>query len=448
MKSTAESILPRSNPQGTDEEMLLRLQHETFAYFIKEANPDNGLVADKTEPGAPCSIAAVGFAISSYIVGIERGLMTKDEGINRILTVLRFFANSPHGPEPDATGYKGLYYHFLDMKTGQRAWKSELSTIDTALLLAGVLTASNYFTGDNKEEREIRELAEAMYRRVDWTWALNNGTTLSHGWKPESGFLPYRWNYGYSEALILYVLALSSPTHPIGKESYDEWQSTFEWKKVYDIEYLYAGPLFIHQFSHIWIDFRGIHDAFNRKHSTDYFENSHRATRVQQQYAIENPKRFPRYGKNVWGFTASDGPGPATLEVDGEVRQFYNYTARGGPFGPDDGTVSPWAIVASLPFAPDIVLDTLRHFIERLNLMKRSDNGLYASFNTLYPEKSSHAHGWVSPWRFGINQGPIVLMIENFQSELIWNIMKRSPYIKKGLQRAGFKGGWLNTEFK
>ncbi|MBS1689348.1 MAG: hypothetical protein JSS96_11525 [Bacteroidetes bacterium] len=445
MKSTAENILPLSNPQGTDEEMLLRLQQETFAYFIKEVNPDNGLVADKTEPGAPCSIAAVGFAISSYIVGIERGFMTREDGISRILTVLRFFANSHHGPEPDATGYKGLYYHFLDMKTGKRAWQSELSTIDTAFLIAGILTAANYFTGDSKEEQEIRDLGDAMYKRVDWQWALNNGTTLSHGWKPESGFLPYRWNYGYSEALLLYILALSSPTHPIGKEGYDEWQSTFEWKKVYDIEYLYAGPLFIHQFSHIWLDFRGIHDDFNRKHSTDYFENSHRATRVQQQYAIENPKRFPRYGKNVWGFTASDGPGPATLEVNGELRQFYNYTARGCPFGPDDGTVSPWAIVASLPFAPDIVLDTLRHFIERLNLMRRSDNGLYASFNTLYPERNSHMHGWVSPWRFGINQGPIVLMIENFQSELIWNIIKKCPHIKEGLRRAGFKGGWLSA---
>ena len=341
---------------------------------------------------------------------------------------------------------KGFYYHFLDMQTGRRALECELSTVDTAIFIAGALTAGAYFTGNEEEESEIRELAEILYRRIDWKWALNGGTTISHGWKPESGFLPYRWDTGYSEALILYVLALGSPTFAIDPQGYREWTATFEWKKIYDIEYLYAGPLFIHQMSHLWLDFRGIHDDFNRKTGMDYFENSRRATYVQRQYGIENPQGFSHYHKFGWGLTASDGPGPAVLEVDGIRREFFDYTARGAPFGPDDGTISPWAVVASLPFAPEIVIDTVRHAIERLNLKGQSPYGFDASFNPTFPEAGRNPHGWVSPWIFGLNQGPIILMIENFQSELIWKTVWKCRYIVEGLRRAGFRDGWLDNE--
>jgi hypothetical protein len=435
-----------SNPEGSDSEMLDRLRSATFDYFRNEFNPQNGLIADKTQPGAPSSIAAVGLGLSVYTVAVERGLLSRAAAVERTLTLLSFSRSRHQGREPDATGYKWFYYHFLDMQAGRRAWQSELSTVDTAILIAGVLTVANYFTGKSEEEGEIRELSGVLYRRVDWKWALNGGNTISHGWKPESGFLPFRWHTAYSEALILYVLALGSPTFPIDPKGYAEWVSTFEWKKIYDIEYLYAGPLFIHQMSHLWLDFRGIHDDFNRKVGIDYFENSRRATYVHRQYGIENPQGFSHYHKYGWGFTASDGPGPAVLVVDGVRRVFYDYIARGAPYGPDDGTISPWAVVASLPFAPEIVVDTIRHAIERLRLKGLSPYGFDASFNSTYPETTRNIHGWVSPWIFGLNQGPIIMMIENFQSELIWKTIRKCPYVVEGLRRAGFRDGWLDDE--
>ena len=439
--------LSASHPQRIDADMLDDLRRATFEYFRHEVNPRNGLIADKTQPGSPSSIAAVGLGLSVYVVAVERDFLSRAEAVDRTLTLLRFFHSSHQGPEPDATGYRGFYYHFLDMQTGLRALHSELSTVDTAIFMAGVLTVASYFTGNGEEEREIRDLADVLYQRVDWQWALNDGTTICHGWKPESQFLPYRWDMGYTEALILYVLAMGSPTFPIDPQGYVNWTSTFEWKKLYDIEHVYAGPLFIHQMSHLWLDFRGIHDDVNRKMGIDYFENSRRATYVQRQYGIDNPLGFAHYHKYGWGLTASDGPGPAVLEVKGVRRVFYDYVARGAPFGPDDGTISPWAVVTSLPFAPEIVIDTVRHAIEHLGLKGRSPYGFDASFNPTYPGTHGNQHGWVSPWIFGLNQGPIILMIENFQSELIWKCIRTCPYIVKGLQHAGFCDGWLDEEY-
>jgi hypothetical protein len=308
------------------------------------------------------------------------------------------------------------------------------------------LSAATYFSGNNREESEIRALAENLYNRVDWQWALNGETTLSHGWSPESGFLPYRWDDNYSEAIIMYVLAIGSLTFPIGTAGYKKWTATFQLKTVYNINYLYAGPLFIHQFSHLWIDFRGIQDDFNRKAGFDYFENSRRATYVHREYAIENPKMFAHYGAFCWGQTASAGPGNKELIIDNKKRRFYGYLARGAPFGPDDGTVSPWAVVASLPFAPEIVVQTIRHAIERLNLKHHQLYGFDASFNPTYPEKVANPNGWVSPYRFGLNQAPVILMIGNYYSEKLWVIMKRCPSIIRGLKMAGFSGGWLDKK--
>ena len=424
--------------------MLDGLRREIVDYYRNEANPTTGLIADKTQPGSPSSIAAVGMGLSVFIVAVERGLMPREEAIERILKILKFFQCSAQGPEPEATGYKGFYYHFLDMQTGKRVWQCELSTVDTAILMAGALTAASYFSGSSEGEREIRQLTETLYCRIDWKWALDGGTTLSHGWKPESGFLPFRWDQGYSEAIILYTLALGSPTFAIDPQGYKEWIATFEWKKVYDIEYLYAGPLFIHQMSHLWIDFRGIHDDFNRKVGIDYFENSRRATYVHREYGIRNPQGFAHYNEYVWGLTASDGPGNVVLKVDGVERTFFDYAARGAPFGPDDGTISPWAVATSVPFAPEIVIKTIRHAIDVLKLKRRSPYGFVASFNPTYPEKSPNLNSWMSPWIFGLNEGPILMMIENYQSELIWKTVRRCPYIVKGLQRAGYRDGWLD----
>ncbi len=437
--------MTESPSAGSDEEMLNDLQRETFDFFLIEVDPVTGLVVDSTRPETPASITVAGMAMSAYLVGVENGFLTRPEAETRIRKLLEFFAASDQSGSADSTGYQGFYFHFLEMRTGRRAWRSELSTVDTAFLIVGALSAAEYFDGDVPGERRIRELAGLLYRRVNWQWALNGGATLSHGWKPESGFLPYRWDREYSEAHLLYVLALGSPTFPIDPAGYAEWLRTYSIRKAYGIDYLYAGPLFIHQFSHIWIDFRGIQDGFTRKFGFDYFENSRRATVVHREYGIENPLGFRHYGEDCWGLTASDGPGPAILEVDGRRRDFFDYVARGAPFGPDDGTVSPWGVVASLPFAPDIVLPSIRNSIERLDLKQRRFYGFDASFNSTYPEKDVNPNGWVSPWRFGLNQGPIVLMIENFQTELLWKIMRKCPPLVRGLRRAGFSGGWLEA---
>ncbi|MGK2934288.1 MAG: glucoamylase family protein [Gemmatimonadaceae bacterium] len=421
---------------------LDKLQHESFNYFLYETNAANGLVIDKTAPDWPASIAATGLALAAYPVGVERGYMSRAAAVKRTLTTLRFFWNSSQGPELDATGYKGFYYHFLDMHTGLRARQCELSTVDSTFLLAGALATRLYFDADTSDEREIRSLADALYRRADWQWALDGGSTVTHGWRPESGFLEYRWE-GYDEALLLYVLGLGSPTHPLPEASYPAWCSTYEWKRIYGQEYLYAGSLFTHQLSHVWIDFRGIQDAFMRDKGIDYFENSRRATYVQQQYAIENPLEFEGYAADCWGITASEGPGPGSMRVNGIEREFFDYVARGVPYGPDDGTIAPWAVVASLPFAPEIALPMLGYCIHEAKLTQPNPYGFKASFNQTFPGEGDPPLGWVSPWHFGINQGPIVLMIENYRTGLLWRLMRGCPYLISGLRRAGFSGSWV-----
>ena len=431
---------PGPSPRSFSEKKLETLQSRTFDYFLKETNPGNGLVPDSTRQGTPASIAATGFALAAYPVGVERGFMTRSEAVQRTLSTLRFFWNSPHGPEPDATGYKGFYYHFLDMKSGRRAWNCELSTIDSTLLIAGALTAAEYFNRNSKAEREIRTLAGVIYARADWRWAQNRAVTVTHGWRPESGFIKYRWQ-GYNEALILYILGLASPTHPLPGKSYQAWTRTYKWKKLYGHEFIYAGPLFIHQLSHTWIDFRGIQDEYMRHKESDYFENSRRATYIQQQYALRNPRGFKGYGEYIWGLTASDGPGPASRKIGGRRRRFYDYSPRGVPYGPDDGTLAPWAVVASLPFAPEIVLPSLQYFDETFPEMT-SHYGFKCSFNPTF-SGTSGKH-WISKGYYGLDQGPIVLMIENYRSGFLWRLMRRCPYIIDGLRRAGFAGAWLD----
>jgi len=426
-----------------EKEMLEHLKCQTFEYFRHEWNERNGLIADKNQPGSPASIAVLGMGLTVYAIAADRGLLSRTEAIKRTLAALRFLRTSHQGPEPDASGYKGFYYHFLDLQTGQRAWQSEISTIDTAILMAGVLVAQRYFDGANADEAEIRETADFLYRRVEWPWALNKKKTFSHGWTPEKKFEKHRWNRNYSEAIILYALALGSPTHSIAVEGYHEWTSTFDLLKMYDIECLHAGPMFIHQMSHLWIDFRGIRDSFNRKVDFDYFENSRRATYIQRQYAIENPKNFAHYGQYCWGLTASDGPGPARRTIKGVRRVFYDYIARGVPHGPDDGTISPWAVVASLPFAPEIVTDTIRHGIKSLGEKGLCKYGFNASYNPAFIQSTGAYEGWVSPWSFGLNQGPTIIMIENYQTDMVWRLMQQCPYLVHGLKAAGFEGGWL-----
>lgn len=421
-----------------NEETLDRLQRAAFGYFLEEANPANGLVADSSRENSPVSIAVVGFALSAYPIGVERGWMPRADAVERTLEALRFFRDSDQSGGPEATGHKGFYYHFLDMESGARVWRSELSMIDTALLIAGALTASLYFTGTDPAETELRAVADLLYRRIDWRWAQDGGATLKQGWKPECGFLHYGWE-GYSEAIVMYLLALGSPTHPLAGDGYDAWTSTYQWENVYGHDLLYAGPLFVHQFSHAWIDFRGIRDQFMREKRCDYFENSRRAISVQREYARRNPGEFVGYDADCWGLSACDGPGDARPEASRQRRRL-GYAARGVPYGPDDGTLAGGAPLASLPFDPEVVMRAVDTMSERYPEMR--PGGRYASgFNATAGGAGGRA--WVSPGHYGLDQGIVLMMIENHRTQLIWRLTRSCPFIRTGLSRAGFRGGWL-----
>lgn len=417
------------------------IQRAAFGYFLEAVNPANGLVADTSREGSPCSIGVVGFALSVYPVAVERGWMSRADAVDRTLAVLRFFRDSDQTGDPDATGYKGFYYHFLDMHSGRRVWRSELSMIDTALLLAGAQVAARSFASPSREEAELRDLVDGLYRRVDWHWSQGGTGTIRMGWKPESGFLNYGWE-GYSEAILLYVLALGSPTHPIegGSASYRAWTATYQWEHLYGYDFLYAGPLFIHQFSHAWIDFRGIRDHFMREKRCDYFENSRRATEVQREYARRNPHEFAGYDQDCWGLTACDGPNNQMPDLAGVQRRLFGYAARGVPYGPDDGTLGGWAALASLPFAPEAALRAARTMLQRYPEMLAG--GRYTS--SINPTLARAGRStWASQGHFGLDQGIVVMMIENYRTGLIWRLMRECPYVVTGLRRAGFRGGWL-----
>jgi hypothetical protein len=425
--------------ETTDDNLLDRLQRAAFDYFPQTTNPANGLVADNSRARSPVSIAVVGFALSSYPVAVERGWLARAEAVQRSLAALRFFRDSDQSGGPESTGYKGFYYHFLDFHTGVRVWRSELSMIDTALLIAGALTASMYFDSNTAGEIELRKIVDMLFRRIDWRWAQDGGETLRQGWKPECGFLHYGWE-GYNEAIVLYVLALGSPTYPLEGHCYHAWTATYQWENVYGYDFLYGGPLFVHQFSHAWIDFRGIKDPFMREKRCDYFENSRRATLVQREYAERNPNEFAGYDEHCWGLTACDGPSDELPAMAGEPRRLFGYAARGVPYGPDDGTIAGWAPLASLPFTPDVALDAVRHMHRRYPEML-PESRYASSFN---PGLASVDHrAWLSPGNFGLDQGIVLMMIENHRTGLIWRLMRDCPPIRAGLRQAGFRGGWL-----
>lgn len=423
-----------------DEQMLDMLQRAAFDYFLKQIHPPNGLVADTSRPGSPVSIAVVGFALSVYPVAVARGWIARDEAVQRTLAALRFFSGSDQSGEAASTGYHGFYFHFLDIESGLRAWQSELSSIDTALLIVGMLTAAAYFDAATSAEAELRRLAHALYDRVDWRWAQHDdAAAVALGWKPECGFLNYGWQ-GYDEAIVLYALGLGSSTYPLTTASFEAWTVTYQWENLYGIDFLYAGPLFVHQFSHAWIDFRGIRDRFMREKNCDYFENSRRAAQVQRQYAIRNPHGFEAYGQDCWGLSAGDGPSLEPQMVAGRRQSFDGYAARGVPWGPDDGTITGSSIAAALVFAPETALPALRRLFKRTP----ADPGrlIQASgFNATAGAKG--AEDWVSEGQFGLDQGITLLMVENFRSGLPWRLGRGIACLRAGLKRAGFRGGWL-----
>jgi hypothetical protein len=421
----------------SDEALLDRLQRGAFAYIEDFTNGDNGLVADTSRPNSPCSIAVVGLALSCYPVAVRRGWLSRAEAASRALKALHFFSNSEQSSETDATGHKGFYYHFLDMHSGRRVWHCELSLIDTALLLAGILTSGSYFDG-NGSERDIRSLSELLYQRIDWTWAQHDGETVAQGWKPECGFLHYGWE-GYNEAMILYILGIGSPTHPLPARSFAKWNSTYQWENLFGQDLLYSGPLFTHLFSHAWVDFRGICDKFMRQKHSDYFQNTKNAVAVQREYCARNPHSFAGYRRNLWGITAGDGPDDRDLGQATVGRHFFGYMSRGVPYGPDDGTIAPWAMLATLPFDADAAIQGTRHLLDKYPQVCSHDR-FASGFNATLVRDGQP---WVSQGWYGLDQGLLIIMIENYRSGLLWEITRSSTIFRRGLERAGFDGGWL-----
>jgi hypothetical protein len=381
--------------------------------------------------------------------------VSRADAAARALTTLRFLYTAPQGPAPtDVTGHKGFFYHFLDMGTGRRFEQVELSTIDTALLLGGVLACQQYFDGAAPDEAAIRAYADSLYRRVEWTWAVVRPPRVSMGWRPENGFIDHDWR-GYDESMLLYVLALGSPTFPIDASAWDAYTSTYTWATFYGQEYIQFPPLFGHQYSHVWLDFRGIRDAYMRGKGIDYFENSRRATLAQRTYAHRNPNGWRDYSATIWGLTASDGPADVTLTIDGRRREFKSYSARGvsTTWGFDDGTLAPTALGGAVPFAPDVTVQALKAIHQRYGAAVYNQYGFLDAFNPTFRDASVrllHGRivpdvGWVDIDQLGIDQGPIVAMIENYRSGLIWRLIRENPHIVRGLRRAGFTGGWIDA---
>jgi len=432
------------------------IERRTFDFFWETTDAGNGLAPDR-HPSRPfSSIAAIGFALTAYPIGVERTWITREQATERTLNTLKFLRDAPTGPEATGkAGHRGFFYHFLDMRSGQRidTWV-ELSSVDTGLMMMGVLFAQSYYDRDDAAEREIREIADQLYRRVEWDWMRPRAPLISMGWRPETGgFIDHDWR-GYNEAMLVYVLALGSPTHSVEPDAWQAWTRTYDrnWGEFQGQTHLRFGPQFGHQYSHVWIDFRGIQDSYMRGKGLDYFENSRRATLAQHAYAVANPMGWKGYDGKVWGLTASDGPQGTKQAYRGQQREFRGYSARGpGPIdGFDDGTLAPTAALASLPFAPELVIPVAEAMRERYGDDLYGRYGFLDSFNPsfeydvpLVTGKVVPGKGWFASDYLGIDQGPILAMIANHRDGFVWDVMKRNPYIRRGLERAGFEGGWL-----
>jgi hypothetical protein len=448
---------------GEDIVFLDTLQHRTFRWFWETTDPETGLVPDRWPTRSFSSIAAIGFGLPAYGVGAERGFVTRDEAAERTLTTLRFLYTRPQGTAQVGTaGYRGYFYHFLEYDDGTRYRNTELSTIDTALLMAGVLFSREFFDQGTPDEVAIRAYADSLYQRVEWPFFTRgpDDPRLMMGWYPAVEFGPAYWE-GYNEGMILYLLGLGSPTHPLDEAVWPAWTDTYEWEDFYGYEHVNFTPLFGHQYSHLFVDFRGIQDEWMRSKSAelgepyDYFENSRRATLSQKAYAQDNPRGWRGYGGDIWGLTASDGPASGRFVFNGEERQFHTYWARGASARHvnDDGTIAPTAVGGSLPFAPRVTLDALRAMAERYpDRLWTESYGFRDAFNPSFTFRDANVkqnsevtdEGWFDHDYLGIDQGPILIMAENLRTGLVWETLKKSPYLVRGLERAGFRGGWLD----
>ena len=395
------------NPQfsADDDQFLDEIERANFLFFWEQASPQTGLVRDRcnvrgNDRGGVSSIAATGFGLTALCIALKRRYLPFGPVRERILATLRFLWKK-------LPNHRGFFYHFADMNTGERQWDSEVSSVDTAILLCGVRTATQCF-----DDEELNNLAEDIFNRVDWTWLSEDTTLLPHGWMPESGFLPYRWD-GYSELMMMYLLGLGSQTHPLPQDAWNAWKrTTFEYR---GLRYVGAfAPLFVHQYSQAWFDFRNKRDRY-----ADYFQNSITATEVHIQFCLELARQFPDYSEDFWGITASDSE--------------HGYVSWGGPpaVGPIDGTVVPSAAGGSLPFLPQACLRVLRNMKTRYGDRAWSKYGFVNAFNPLKK--------WYDTDAVGIDTGITMLMAENLRTGFVWETFMKNPEARSGMERAGFK---------
>jgi hypothetical protein len=409
----------------TTDALLDSLQYTAFNYMWSTANPANGLIPDRSAPGSPASIAAVGFGLSTICIGVDHGWVTREAAKARVLTTLSTFMSGTQSSAFSGTiGFRGLFYHFLDMNTATRYdplnWNPELSTIDSALLFAGILDARQFFSTSDPDEVLIRAYADSLYTRADWHFAQNFNPGILMGWKPGSGFSGFGQWIGYNEAMILYVLALGAPvpSRSVLPAAWTAWTSGYQWQTHYGYSYVNFPPLFGHQYSHCWIDYRYIADAYMRDKGITYFENSRRATLAQHAYSVANPGGFVGYADSLWGLTASDVPG--------------GYVARGAPPNQNDnGTITPTAPLSSIPFAPEVTIPVAHYMYNHYKSQLWGPYGFRDAFNLT-------GTPWWDTDVIGIDQGPIAIMIENYRTQAVWNRFMSNPAIQRGLQQAGF----------
>jgi hypothetical protein len=453
--STPPATATPSGPLPSD--WFADLEERTFRFFWETTNADTGLALDRWPSASPCSIASVGFALTAYVIGHQRGWITRADAARRSRVTLEFLLQAPQGAQPSGvSGHHGFFYHFLDPRTGLRAQQSELSSVDTALFLMGALHARQAYDGTNDDEARLRRAADALYARADWRWFAGGGPGVRMAWDPAEGFSSANWN-GYDEAMFVYLLALGSPTFPLGPEAWAEWTRTYEtkshWGSFYGQTHLNFAPLFGHQYTQCWVDLRGLQDAYMASKSLDYFENSRRATLAHRAYAIENPGGFTDYGADIWGLTACDGPGDFSHDAHGRTVQFRGYSSRGLPGAPwswDDGTLAPTAAGASIAFAPEIVKPCLTALRQRYGDAVYRQYGFIDAFNPTVDFNARFAGGryftglgWFDDDYIGIDQGPILAMFANHRDESVWRTMRGADWLQRGLRAAGFHGGWL-----
>ncbi|MFN8528563.1 MAG: glucoamylase family protein [Anaerolineae bacterium] len=383
---------------GLDDAALIdAVARQTFDFFWNEANPENGLIKDRSTPDSVASIAAVGFGLAAIPIGVDRGWITYDEGYQRVLTTLQTFTSG--GVE----GAHGFFFHFINMNTGEREWGSELSSIDTALLVAGALVSGQYFAGT-----EVQTLADELYANVEWDWMTNRGATVKMGWEPESGFIDASWDH-FDESMILYVLAIGSPTHPVSANVWDRW------RRPVNIEggfiYLASEPLFVYQYPLAFLNLRNRED-----HYANYWNNTALACERNRQFVIDHSDWYTTYTDGVWGLSASDGP-------DG-------YNAYGASGINHDGTIAPYASVSCYPFTPDIALEGMRAMLSKYGARVWRNYGFVSAIN--------EDRDWYSRDHIGIDEGDVLLMLANAQDSFVWDLFMANPNIQNGLNAMGF----------